>query len=235
MEATNILIDEHRVIERVLVVLESAASRLGSDQMVRPGFFIDAAEFIKGFADGCHHKKEEGVLFPAMEAAGVPRAGGPIGAMLADHEAGRVFTRNMRAAAERLASGDKLAALEVERNALDYVIVSDAGKPFEINERPTEAGSAVLLESIDILMEQVRGLQFKRLELNAHAEGGCKPVWFSIDSKEGQAQSGDAAFASAIRTHLKRLSEAEIEVLTRHSAALLKHRFQTYTPELLAV
>ena len=121
MEATNILIDEHRVIERVLVVLESAASRLGSDQMVRPGFFIDAAEFIKGFADGCHHKKEEGVLFPAMEAAGVPRAGGPIGAMLADHEAGRVFTRNMRAAAERLASGDKLAAVEVERNALDYV------------------------------------------------------------------------------------------------------------------
>ena len=52
-----------------------------------------------------------------------------------------------------------------ERNALDYALVSDAGKPFEIEDRPTEWGSIVLKESIGILMEQVRGLQFKRLEL----------------------------------------------------------------------
>jgi hemerythrin-like domain-containing protein len=112
MEATNILMDEHKVIERVIAALETAASR--------PGFFIDASEFIKGFADGCHHKKEEGVLFPAMEAAGVPRDGGPIGAMLSDHEAGRLFNRNMRAAAERLAAGDQSAGAEIERNALGY-------------------------------------------------------------------------------------------------------------------
>jgi hemerythrin-like domain-containing protein len=121
MEATKILMDEHRVIERVLSSLETAANHLGSGQNVRSGFFFDAADFIKGFADGCHHRKEEGVLFPAMEAAGVPREGGPIGAMLADHEAGRLFTRNMRAATERLAGGEKLASVEVERNALDYV------------------------------------------------------------------------------------------------------------------
>jgi hemerythrin-like domain-containing protein len=120
MEATNILMDEHKVIERVIAALETAASRLGSGPTVRPGFFIDASEFIKGFADGCHHKKEEGVLFPAMEAAGVPRDGGPIGAMLSDHEAGRLFNRNMRAAAERLAAGDQSAGAEIERNALGY-------------------------------------------------------------------------------------------------------------------
>lgn len=120
-----------------------------------------------------------------------------------------------------------------KRNALDYVLVSDAGKPFEVEERPTESGAAVLTESIGILMEQVRGLQFKRLELGAHAEGGPKPVWFSIDSEIGQAQPGDAAFASAIRTHLKKLSAPEMEVLGRHAGALLMHRLQTYTPELL--
>jgi NTE family protein len=120
------------------------------------------------------------------------------------------------------------------RNALDYVIVSDAGKPFEMDLRPTEAGTGVLLESVDILMEQVRGLQFKRLELSVHKEGGAKPVWFSIDSEVGQAQDGDAAFASAIRTNLKRLAPAEMVVLGRHAGALLSHRLQTYTPELLA-
>jgi NTE family protein len=120
-----------------------------------------------------------------------------------------------------------------QRNALDYVIVSDAGKPFQIEQRPTEAGTGVLVESIDILMEQVRGLQFKRLELSAHKEGGAKPVWFSIDSAIGQARDGDAAFSSAIKTDLRRLGAAEMDVLQRHAGALLAHRLQAYTPELL--
>ncbi len=120
MEATDILKDEHRVIERVLATMESAVNRLDADEPFRAGFFIDAADFIKGFADGCHHKKEEGVLFPAMEAAGVPRAGGPIGAMLADHEAGRQFTRKMRLAAEKCASGDQSAGADIRENALGY-------------------------------------------------------------------------------------------------------------------
>jgi NTE family protein len=120
-----------------------------------------------------------------------------------------------------------------KRNALDYLIVSDAGKPFAIDERPTESGLAVLVGAVDILMEQVRGLQFKRMELNA-AAGGAKPIWFSIDSELGQAREGDAAFASAIGTNLKKLSRAELDVLTRHAGALVTHRLATYTPELLA-
>ena len=62
---------------------------------------------------------------------------------------------------------------------------------------------------------------------------GPKPVWFSIDSAIGQAQDGDAAFASAISTNLKRLSGDEMTVLKRHAGALLMHRLHTYTPELL--
>lgn len=121
-----------------------------------------------------------------------------------------------------------------ERNAVDYAIVSDAGKPFEIEDRPTESGSIVLMESIGILMEQVRGLQFRRLELTEKAQnGGAKALWFSIDSVKGQSRDGDAVFASSIRTHLKKLNDAEIEVLTRHSGALLQHRMETYAPELL--
>lgn len=120
-----------------------------------------------------------------------------------------------------------------KRNALDYLLVSDAGKPFSIDEWPTESGAAVLVAAIGILMEQVRGLQFKRLELNALATGGARPVWFSIDSTVGEAREGDAAFASSIGTNLSRLSAAELAVLDRHAGALLSHRIQTYSPELL--
>lgn len=121
MHATKTLMEEHRIIERVLASLELAARRLETGPPPGAEFFLRAAEFIAGFADACHHRKEEGVLFPAMEAAGVPRAGGPIGVMLAEHEEGRRITRAMRAAAERMGAGDAGARAEVRRHALDYV------------------------------------------------------------------------------------------------------------------
>lgn len=121
MQATDILMDEHRVIERVLTSLEQAAVRLNQGEAVRPGFFIDAADFVKGFADGCHHKKEEGVLFTALVDAGLPQNVGPVGVMLDEHEQGRAFTRGMRAAAERLEAGDATARADVVQNALGYV------------------------------------------------------------------------------------------------------------------
>jgi hemerythrin-like domain-containing protein len=121
MEATKILMEEHRVIERVLGALETAARNLRDGDPVSPAIFIQAAEFIKGFADGCHHKKEEGVLFPAMQSAGVPGEGGPIGVMLADHQEARQLTSAMRVAAERLASGDADARAELIHSALQYV------------------------------------------------------------------------------------------------------------------
>lgn len=120
MKATDILSSEHRVIERVIAALETASTQLDSGRPVRPGFFLDAADFIRGFADGCHHAKEEGVLFKAMTANGLPRQGGPVGVMLAEHEQGRSFTRAMRAAAERLQGGDVAAAGDVIGNARGY-------------------------------------------------------------------------------------------------------------------
>jgi len=65
----------------------------------------------------------------------------------------------------------------------------------------------VLKESIGILMEQVRGLQFKRLELTQAAKQKPKGLWFSIDSQEGEVQAGDAAFASAVGTNLKKTEQ----------------------------
>ncbi len=121
MEPTEALSEDHRLIERLLDTLEQGARRLHKGDPVRPGFFLDAAQFIAGFADGCHHRKEEGALFPAMGAAGFPTQAGPIAVMLSEHEQGRAFTRAMRSAGERLASGDASAAGRVIDNAHGYV------------------------------------------------------------------------------------------------------------------
>ena len=121
MQATDILMQEHRVIERVLDTLQTAAGRAGEGGSVSPAFFIDAADFIRGFADGCHHHKEEGVLFKSLAEHGLPSQGGPVGMMLQEHELGRQYTRAMRAAAEEWQGGDQSARARVVENALGYV------------------------------------------------------------------------------------------------------------------
>ena len=120
MKATEILMSEHRVIERVVAVLDQAALRLEAGENIRPSFFLDAAEFVKGFADGCHHKKEEQVLFQAMVENGMSTQEGPVAVMLSEHEQGRVFIRQLREATLRLQAGDRSAVGEVARNARGY-------------------------------------------------------------------------------------------------------------------
>ncbi len=108
MEATRIsevLMAEHRAIERVLDAVDRAAARVERGEPVPPRLFADAATFFSGFADHCHHTKEERELFPILEQHGVQVEGGPIGAMLAEHEQGRGYIRILRAEGEKYAQG----------------------------------------------------------------------------------------------------------------------------------
>jgi hemerythrin-like domain-containing protein len=120
MELTDILSSEHRVIEQVLAALDAAADRIEAGQAVRPGFFIDAARFIRDFADGFHHGKEEGALFEAMGRNGMPMDNGPIGMMLYEHDRARELTTGLRTAAERWAAGDARMAHTVVDYARTY-------------------------------------------------------------------------------------------------------------------
>jgi len=90
--ATEALKNDHRVIEKVLAVVEG----LTRDPRGAPLEKWDkAVDFIRNFADKCHHLKEEQLLFPALERHGIPREGGPIGMMLSEHEEGRAYVRRM--------------------------------------------------------------------------------------------------------------------------------------------
>jgi hemerythrin-like domain-containing protein len=121
MKPSEILMEEHRVIERVLMALKAATDNVEEGKTVRPGFFIEAADFARGFADGCHHKKEEHVLFKSLIAHGLPSQGGPVQVMLAEHEQGRKHAGRMRDAAQRWEAGDGSARQEVLVNAREYV------------------------------------------------------------------------------------------------------------------
>lgn len=120
MKATEILMKEHRLIERMIAVLETAAARLEAGQEVRVELFLEAVDFIKNFADGVHHMKEEGVLFKTMNQHGMPVEEGPIAVMLSEHEQGRGFTRALNEAANHMVEGDGSGIAEVISSARGY-------------------------------------------------------------------------------------------------------------------
>ena len=93
MDAIETLMTEHRLIEQVLDALVGFADgirRRGTTEKEELARFV---QFLRDFADGCHHGKEEGVLFAAMVDHGFPREGGPIAVMLHEHTQGRSLIR----------------------------------------------------------------------------------------------------------------------------------------------
>lgn len=120
MRPTEGLSEDHQVILRMCKVLNTVANRLESNEEVDPETLNNIADFIRNFADRCHHGKEEELLYPRAEERGIPRDGGPIAVMLIEHDQGRECTRNMAAAAEKYAAGDDEARLAFAGNARSY-------------------------------------------------------------------------------------------------------------------
>lgn len=100
-KAVEDLMHEHEAILFTLRVLDKMAglAEAGKDPGREDALALIA--FLREFADKCHHGKEELILFPALEAAGIRNSGGPIGQMLAEHDAGRALVGGMAAALER--------------------------------------------------------------------------------------------------------------------------------------
>ena len=117
-KATALLSDEHRVIERILAAVERLTEK-SSTECLEP--WTKALDFMRHFADGCHHVKEEKVLFPALEAHGIPNEGGPIGMMLLEHEEGRSYVRAMFDALNKIEAGDPSAQADLRENAKRYL------------------------------------------------------------------------------------------------------------------
>jgi hemerythrin-like domain-containing protein len=117
-KATALLSDEHRVIERVLAALERLTEK---PALASLDSWKKALDFIRRFADQCHHLKEEKILFLALEEHGIPNEGGPIGMMLIEHEEGRSYVRAMFDALGKIEAGDSSAQAALYDNAKQYL------------------------------------------------------------------------------------------------------------------
>ncbi|MBI2844355.1 MAG: hemerythrin domain-containing protein [Armatimonadetes bacterium] len=113
MQATDVLRHEHEAINCVLDSLERASKALRDGKDVPAWMFTEGLDFIRTFADKCHHGKEQDRLFPLLIERGLPSDGGPVQVMLIEHDQGRAYVREAVAQCEKWVNGDKDAGLKM--------------------------------------------------------------------------------------------------------------------------
>lgn len=136
---------DHRVIEQVAALLADVSGQASAERAFAFGEWV--LDFVRRFADGCHHAKEELALFPLLEARGIPRRGGPIGMMLLEHQEGRGLVADMeRALAARDMPGF-VSSAGAWAGLLRAHIAKERGVLFPMGERRLDpADDRALLE-----------------------------------------------------------------------------------------
>jgi hemerythrin-like domain-containing protein len=106
---TDVLENEHHYILKMIGALTVLTETLEKGEQVEPETLKNMVEFMRIFADQCHHGKEEALLFPLLEKRGVSPQGCPIGVLIHDHQTGRTLVTGLAEAAEGYQKGDPAA------------------------------------------------------------------------------------------------------------------------------
>lgn len=119
-DITKTLVDEHKLILRMIALLEKNAPKTAAGSYLNWQFYLDGIAFIRQYADRFHHAKEEDVLFKALIDNGMPKDNSPVAAMLVEHDQGRSYVRAMEKAVHEAQAGSKKSCQAVAANALGY-------------------------------------------------------------------------------------------------------------------
>jgi hemerythrin-like domain-containing protein len=66
MLPVDLLVAEHRLIERIVKPIQEERERIAKTGKVETNFIIMAVDFFRTYADQYHHGKEEGILFKGL-------------------------------------------------------------------------------------------------------------------------------------------------------------------------
>ncbi|HLS53178.1 MAG TPA: hemerythrin domain-containing protein [Tissierellaceae bacterium] len=121
MEAIRIMVEEHENIRRMLKVIRRVSYEimtLGDFDIEDVGKIID---FVRNYADGHHHAKEEDILFDTMDKSLEKLSkSGAIKGMYIEHDLGRLYMGSLEKAIDSFKAGDDEARLDIIANAISY-------------------------------------------------------------------------------------------------------------------
>jgi hemerythrin-like domain-containing protein len=170
MTPSEQLKEEHQGILLMLRILEKVAAKLEAKEKVEGNHLERIVEFFRVFADKCHHGKEEDLLFPAMEKAGVPRERGPIGVMLAEHQQGRGYVRGMAEDIDRQKKGESKALADYAENARNYIALLTQHIKKEDNVLFPMGEKVLSKETQQDLVEGFEKIEVERIGEGTHEE-----------------------------------------------------------------
>ena len=170
MRATEQLTAEHNGIKLMLRILDKMCARLKSGEKVPPEHLDQVLEFLGVFADRCHHAKEEELLFPAMEKAGVSKEQGPIGVMLAEHTMAREQVKGLAEGIARYEAGDNGAADKIVEYARAYIRILMAHIDKEDHVLYPLADARLAKGTQDDLVEEFERIETERIGAGRHEQ-----------------------------------------------------------------
>jgi hemerythrin-like domain-containing protein len=103
------LMQEHGVLERVVIVYETAALRIERNEPLDPVVVTKAALIVRNFVEDYHERTEEKFVFPRLQAAG--REVALVATLLKQHQRGRELTDELTRRASAGASPELARAL----------------------------------------------------------------------------------------------------------------------------
>jgi len=162
--------EEHKAIKLMLRISEKVCEKLESGEEVNPEHLEQIVEFIKVFADKCHHGKEEDLLFTAMEEAGIPKKGGPIGVMLTEHDMGRGYVKAMSEAVAKYKGGDRKVSSAIVGNARNYIALLTQHIDKEDNILYPMADMHLSEERQKELLEEFERVEREKIGVGKHEE-----------------------------------------------------------------
>jgi len=90
--------------------MKKEVARMKVERNADPLFIETAVDFIKTYADQCHHGKEEDILFRELEKKGMSEElRGTMNALVEEHRVGRKTTKELVEAKEKYERGDREA------------------------------------------------------------------------------------------------------------------------------
>ncbi|MDP8222553.1 MAG: hemerythrin domain-containing protein [Candidatus Lernaella stagnicola] len=116
------LMIEHRLIERMIRRIERELEAMAQSGEADVLFLDRAVDFIRTYADRCHHGKEEDILFRELDKKDLtPEQRRIMEELFEEHVLGRNTVARLVAARNRYADGDATALAEI-REALATLV-----------------------------------------------------------------------------------------------------------------
>lgn len=122
MKPRGPLMIEHRLIEKMLKVVEKELSYINKDSAVDTAFIDTVVDFIRMYADRTHHGKEEDILFKELENKNLNENDRATMRVLVDeHIQARKAVRELVAANENYRNRDS-TSIEIIKEKLAFLV-----------------------------------------------------------------------------------------------------------------